>query len=75
MGKRERNNSRSFFFPTLSPSSSPGRFLENGKTELMAADGFLVDPAIKLLNSIGGGRFIVASKRITNVDADETARK
>lgn len=73
---------RPFFSLSPPPSSAffPGRFLENGKTELMATDlrGFFVDPGVKLLNSIGGGspgRFIVASKRITNVDADETARK
>lgn len=76
-----REGNKSIFFSHFpSPPFPPGRFLENGKTELMATDlrGFFVDPGVKLLNSIGGGspgRFIVASKRITNVDADETARK
>lgn len=76
-----REGNKSIFFSHFpSPPFPPGRFLENGKTELMATDlrGFFVDPGAKLLNSIGGGspgRFIVASKRITNVDADETARK
>lgn len=81
MGVDTREGNNSIFFSHFpSPPFPPGRFLENGKTELMATDlrGFFVDPGAKLLNSIGGGspgRFIVASKRITNVDADETARK